>query len=119
MKLGPVRRTFAAFQIAARLRRRELAELAGVSIRIAWLPDAGDVARGATPAHRGYFWGIAPEPARDVELPDPTSARGELVIFVGHPTHASELELARTFEHELGHILGRSEDELGAMGLDA
>lgn len=119
MTLGTLGRLWAAVRIVGRVRRQQLEQLAGVRIRIAWRPDAGDVQRGATPRHRGYFWGVAPEPARGAELPDPTAARGELVVFLGHPAHASELELERTFEHELGHVLGRSEDELGAMGLEA
>lgn len=119
MKLGTFGRLLVGVRISDRIRRRRLPELAGVRIRIAWLPDAGDLRRGATLRNRGYFYGVAPEPAHvgGVELPDPTRPEGELVVFLGHPAHESELELERTFEHELGHLVGRSEDELVAMGL--
>jgi hypothetical protein len=117
--LGPVARVWAACCIVARLRARRTIGLDQVKIRLAWRPDAGDIARGAGDRHRGYFWGVAPEPPHGLQLPDPTPARGELVIFLGHPAHASEVEIERTFEHEIGHIVGVSEEQLAATGLDA
>lgn len=119
MSLGPLARVLVALRIMRRLRRRQPLGLERVSLRIAWTPLAEDLARGVGKQHRGCFWGVAPEPARGEQLPDPTRARGELVVFLAHPSHASELEIERTFEHEIAHILGRSEDEIAAMGLDA
>jgi hypothetical protein len=117
--LRPFARVLVALRIMRRLRLQRRLGLEAVSLRIAWVPLAEDLARGAGPGQRGYFWGVAPEPARGEQLPDPTRARGELVVFLGHPSHASELEIERTFEHEIGHVLGLSEQQLAAMGLDA
>jgi hypothetical protein len=118
VSLGPVARVLAGLRILRRLRARRPIGLDAVALRIAWRPDAGDRDRGAGDRHRGYFWGVAPDPAQGLQLPDPTPARGELVVFLAHPAHASELEIERTFEHEIGHVVGLSDEQLGAMGLD-
>lgn len=112
-------RLFVAQRIADRIRVQHAQELRHVTITVKAAPGPLDLDRGATTRHRGYFWGVAPDPVLGTELPDPTPAIGELVVFAGHPAHASELELERTFEHEIGHILGRSEEQLASMGLDA
>jgi predicted Zn-dependent protease with MMP-like domain len=92
------------------------ARLANITVKVAELPDAKDLERGATPTHRGYFWGHAPEPVTTTEIPDDQVADGEIVIFWG--VHASIEELGRTLAHEIAHCLGHSEEEIcDAMGL--
>lgn len=119
--LGPVARVLAALRIMRRLRLQQPIGCACVALRIAWTPTAEDLARGVKDPQRqrGYFWGLAPDPVEGAQLPDPRPARGELVVFLGHPAHASEVEIERTFEHEIGHAQGLSEEQLGRMGLDA
>jgi predicted Zn-dependent protease with MMP-like domain len=74
-----------------------------------------DRARGVTEHHRGYFWGVAPEPLISTELPDDTPATGEIVIFT---RGVSEAEIVRTIQHEIAHVTGHSEEDIcGEMGL--
>jgi hypothetical protein len=90
--------------------------LADVEIFVRPRPLPVDLERGATPHHRGYFYGIAPEPCTGTELPDDTKASGELVIFA--QIHRSALELERTVLHEIAHVTGHSEEQISfEMGL--
>lgn len=93
--------------------------LADVEIFVRPRPTAQDLERGATPDHRGYFYGIAPEPSSGgTELPDETPASGEIVLFAA--AHSSPLELERTLLHEIAHVTGHSEEEISnEMGLGA
>lgn len=90
--------------------------LAGVEVLVRARPLAIDIERGASPDHRGYFYGSAPEPCTGTELPDETPASGELVIFA--EAHRTPLELQRTVLHEIAHVTGHSEEEISfEMGL--
>jgi predicted Zn-dependent protease with MMP-like domain len=94
------------------------AKLVNVKIMVSELPDAKDIARGAQPGQRGYFWGTCPEPITTTEIPDDTLPDGELVIFAG--VHTSIEEIERTLAHELAHAIGHSEEEIcEVMGLGA
>jgi hypothetical protein len=78
-------------------------------------PD--DVARGATPEHRGYFYGDHAD-AHDPDssaLPDEQPPRGTIVLFTSPPFELEEL--ARVLLHEIGHALGYDHDVLEEMGV--
>ena len=106
-----------ARRVIAGLPPETKAALANVEIFVRARPLPIDLERGATVDHRGYFYGIAPEPSSGgTELPDETPAAGEIVLF--SDAHRSSLELERTLAHEIAHVTGHSEEEICCvMGL--
>lgn len=91
--------------------------LAKVSIDVRERPNAVDLARGARPDQRGYFWGSAPdrlEPGIAVssELPDLVPPEGEIVLFTANIVPLTEEHLRRVLLHEVGHAFGYSEEDL-------
>jgi predicted Zn-dependent protease with MMP-like domain len=94
------------------------ARLARVSVQLKPEPDAEDLARGATVDHRGYFYGKPHEFVETTELPDEEPPEGFIVLFTAKIKPYTLAELARTLLHEIGHVLGYSEEQLvNEMGL--
>lgn len=82
-------------------------------------PTAEDIARGAGPTHRGYFFGHAidrPE-GESTELPDEAPPVGAIVLFTDRIVPLTLEGVAVVLLHEIGHALGYDHDVLEELGL--
>lgn len=89
-----------------------LAQLAQVKITVRPRPLPEDLERGATPDHRGYFFGEQHEPTQTTELPDEQLPVGEIVIFTERIRPFTTKEIVRTVLHEIAHVVGFEEHEI-------
>lgn len=91
-----------------------LGQLKFVTIAHRPLPTPVDVARGAGPNHRGYFFGhgIDRPDGETTELPDEEPPRGEIVLFTERIEPLDMHGLAVVLLHEIGHALGYDHDVL-------
>lgn len=98
----------------------EAAAVAGVWLRLAVRPDAGDLARGCDPDQLGAFFGAAREIGRPGEpLPDCRPAEGEIVLYLGNIRPLNASTITTVLRHELLHARGYEEEEIHDMGLGA
>lgn len=108
-----MRVTRAVRQILAELPPAMLVQLADVAVEHRPHPNAVDVARGATPEHRAYFFGhdVDRDPT-STALPDEARPRGVVVLFTALLQPLTPELLAKILLHELGHALGYDHDVL-------
>lgn len=89
------------------------AELSACALRVKERVDAEDLARGATPDMRGYYWGEQDEsqcPDR-LEQDPGLSAPPQIVLFASNIEPSAEA-VETVLMHELGHHVGFDELEL-------
>lgn len=77
-------------------------------------PWPEDVKRGASPDHRGYFFGHMIERSDDAEteLPDDEPPQGTIVLFTSRIKPLTVKGIAVVLLHEIGHALGYDHDVL-------
>ncbi len=98
--------------ILATLPAPMLERLRFVTIEHRSQPGPEDVARGAGPDHRGYFYGHCVErsDAPEAELPDEDPPQGTIVLFTARIRPLSVKGIAVVLLHEIAHALGYDHD---------
>lgn len=91
-------------------------QLRGVNVRVVPRAAAIDYERGATEDHNAYFFGHVPDKVETTELPDLEPPSGEIVIFRDRLKPYTAERLAHVLLHEIGHVIGLSEDQIIALG---
>lgn len=112
-----------AKQVLAEVREQlgpdDLERVAAIKVTAKPRPGPEDIERGAHPLQKCAYYGVPCEQGTPgiTELPDPSEATGEILLFLDNlaPLSADKLRIALL--HEYGHALGHDEGTLWAMGL--